>query len=65
MYTLLVQYKYITSTNIREGLYWESRPNQHLVYPHDWQPLHNTQMYAILPSYDLLGPFSMLLDASS
>jgi hypothetical protein len=37
--------------------YWESRPNQHLFDPHNWRPLHNTQMYAILPSYDFTWSF--------
>jgi ferredoxin len=39
------------------GIYWESRPNQHLVDPNDWRPLHNTQLYAISPSYDFTWSF--------
>jgi hypothetical protein len=39
------------------AMYWESRPSQHLDNPHDWRPLHNTQMYAISPSYDFTWSF--------
>jgi hypothetical protein len=40
-----------------DTLYWKSRPSQHLEDPHDWRPSHNTQMYAILPSYDFTWSF--------
>jgi hypothetical protein len=41
-------HKNILNVNQREGgvdNYWESRPSQHLDDPHDWQPLHKTQIY--------------------